>query len=210
MMNVEFVVDPGSSREAWYIELAEIIGPGYPGSMWGKRRAISTVTASGEVKGRPTIYDEATMNPRCESSVDHFTGTEVVRNHLSVIFRALEENFHVFMATRFFQTLKECIGFRNIRVTLEWFEYEYSVRKTGPAAKKVYEVLMELKQSWGPCTVRDVSDQRPEANGLAGPDDLEKFFAFELVFHPLEFHRRNVKAKGAGVRKDAGRQVEVS
>lgn len=201
MMNVEFVVDPGSSLEAVYIDMAENDMVNHGRSMWGTK---------GEVKGRKTIYGHAAMNSRCEASVNHFTGVEIERNSLFVKFRGIEDDFHLFMDTGFFQTLKKCIGFRTVRMALEWFGWVDSVRVTVPAVEKVDGVRMELEQCWGPCVVRDVTDQYMKSNGAPGDDDMWLYYAFELVFQPLEFHRKKGKGGGAGVMKEADRLTEGS
>lgn len=205
-MNVEFVVDTGAPIEGDYIRMVEEDMVFHDRNTWGED-IISMITGDGELRGRQTIYYPATMDPRCEASVDHFTGIDVERNNFFITFKDFDPNFQLFMATRFFQTLKKCIGFRNIAVGLEWWGFEALNNETIELVEKVEEVRMELEQCWGPCVVKDVLDQYTETTGEA---DLKLHFAFELAFQPLKFHGEKLKAGGVGATKEADCGKEVS
>ena len=187
--NVEFVVRTGVSDEGGFIALVEKDMVFFDRKMWGDDDIIPMVTASGEVRRRQTIYHPANMGPRCIASVDHFTGSEIERNELLITFRDFDANFHLFMATRFFQTLKKCIGFQTIVMVLEWWHLEeWSRYDEAVVAEKVEGVRMELEQCWGPCEIKDVRDQYTETIDAA---DKEFCVAFEMVFQPLKFQERS-------------------
>ncbi|CAD6575282.1 MAG: hypothetical protein ASARMPREDX12_007182 [Alectoria sarmentosa] len=206
LLNVEFVVDTGAPVEGDYIRMVEEDMVFYDRDMWGED-IVPMITGGGELRGRQTIYYPATMDPRCEASVDHFTGIDVERNNFFITFKDFDPNFQLFMATRFFQTLKKCVGFRNIAVGLERWGFEASNNETVELVEKVEEVRMELEQCWGPCVVKDVLDQYTETTGEA---DLKLYFAFELAFQPLKFHGEKVKAGGVGATKEEDRGQEAS
>ena len=203
MRNVAFMIHSGAGLEGEFIRLVEDNWAFYQRGMWGEE-IIPMVTADGEVKGRQTIYNSARVDPRCEVSVDHFTGIEIERDNLLVTFEDFDENFQLFMATRFFQTLKMCVGFRTITVELEWWDYEDTIVEVKLVEEKVREVQMELEQCWGPCVVRKLPKK------LSGSTTDTMYFRFELAFQPLKFRGENMKAAGAAVVKEADRLNEVS
>ena len=205
MMNVELKVQTGGPVEAEYIRLGErSVGRFGTSVMWNN--VIPVVTAGGEVKQRRTLYYPSSMDPRCEASVDHFTGIEIERNKLVVMFDDFDQHFSLFMQTRFFQTLKMCIGFRSIAVVLEWGEMNGVSLNPMAVAEKVEEVRMELEQCWGPCVITDALDRYAQRVD----EDFQLHFAFELAFRPLKFLGENAKAAGAGVTKEANRLEELS
>ena len=206
MMNVEFVIDTGAPLEGEYVGMIEDDVEFYERSAWGDDMNPVSMD-DGKVRRPPTVYRPATMDPRCEASVDHFTGTAIERNNLLVTFRDFDENFHLFTATRFFQTLKECVGFRTVTMGLEWWQLDGWVANTTAVAEKVEGLRVELEQCWGPCVVRDVFDQYTETT--AGPD-MKLCFAFELAFQPRKCRGENLKAGAVGVMKEGDGAEEVS
>lgn len=205
-MNVQFLVDTAAGIEGDYVSMVEDDMVFYERSMWGDD-IIPMATANGEVRGRQTLYYPATMDPRCEASVEHFTGSEIERNDFFVTFRDFDASFHLFMATRFFQTMKKCTGFRNVTVVLEWWwQLDEWGKNVVAVAGKVDDVRMELEQCWGPCVVRDELDQFKKT--IEGEDakmylvergtlreDMKLFFTFELAFQPLKFRGANSKGE---------------
>lgn len=205
MMNVELKVQTGGPVEAEYIRLGErAIGRYGTSVLWNN--VIPVVTADGEMKQRRSLYHPSNMDPRCEASVDHFTGTEIERNKLLVTFDDFDQRFQLFMHTRFFQTLKMCIGFRSIAMVLEWWETDGTSLNPMAVAEKVEEVRRELEQCWGPCVVTDALDRYAQKND----EDFQLYFAFELAFRPLKFIGEKAKAAGAGMMKEANRLEELS
>lgn len=204
-MNVEFVVDTGVPFEREYISVVE------RGMLFLEEEDVGDdivpmVTARGDVRGRQTLYYPATMLPRCEGSVDHFTGGEVERNCLLIAFRDFDVGFRLFMATRFFRRLKLCVGFRRVTVVLARWEMDgVGFDRTG-MVEEVEEVRGELESCWGPGVVEDVLGRY---RGQGGLGDTEMCFAFQLVFQPRKFHGENLKAEAAGVVKGGDRMEEV-
>ena len=203
MMNVEFVVETGASREAAYIWLGKFAIADYE-KISGAEDIIPIVAADGEVKERRTLYYPSSMDARCEASVDHFTGSDIERNNLAITFRDFDEEFHLFMPTRFFQTLKKCVGFRTIAVMLEWWGEVEGAFDANEVAEQLGKVRMELEQCWGPCVVTDALEQYKQRTD----EDMRLWLAFELAFRPREFHGKNLGR--AGVMTDANRVEEVS
>ena len=205
MMNVELKVQTGGVVEAQYIRAGDrVIGRDPTTVLWDN--VVQVVTADGEVKQRRTIYHPSNMDPRCEASVDHFTGTEIERNKLLVTFDDFDEHFQLFMHTRFFQTLKTCVGFRSIAVVLEWWEMDGMGPIYMTVAERVEEVQRELEQCWGPCVVTDALDRYVQKND----EDFLLYYAFELTFRPLKFLGEKAEAAGAGMIKEADRLDELS
>lgn len=203
MRNVEFTIETGAGWEGDFIRLAEDGWAVYDRGVWGGD-IVPMVTANGEVKGRQTLYHPAKMDPRCEASVDHFTGTEIERNNLLITIKDFDEDFHLFMATRFFQTLKMCVGFRTIAVELGWWVMGDVIVNGNLVEKKVEEVRMELEKCWGPCVVRRL----PRKTSGSTTDML--YFYLELAFQPLKFRGEDMKGAGAAVVKKADPLKEVS
>ena len=142
---------------------------------------IPMVTSSGEVRDRRTLYHSKYMDPLCELSIEHFAGCDIERNELSVVFRDLDTDFHLFMSTRFFRTLKTCTGFRTIRVVAECWKSIFSRRGEDILVGEVVEkVKKELEGCWGDCVVGDVIDRYKDG-------DVDLWFATEMVFQPLRF-----------------------
>lgn len=195
MLNVEFVVDTAAPIEGDYVSMVEDGMVFYEREMWGDD-IIPMVTASGDVRGRQTLYYPATMDPRCEGSVEHFTGSGIERNNFVITFRDFDASFHLFMATRFFQAMKKCVGFRNVTVVLEWWwQLDGWGQNAVAVAEKVDEVRVELELCWGPCVVRHELDRFKEK--VEG-ENKESFFTFELAFQPLKFRGANRNAGGVG------------
>lgn len=204
-MNVELKVQTGGPVEGGYVRLGErAIGKFGTSVLWNN--VISVVTADGEVKHRRSLYHPSNIDPRCKATVDHFTGTEIERNKLLVTFDDFDEHFHLFMHTRFFQTLKMCIAFRSIAIVLEWWELDGLILNPMEVAEKVEEVRRELEQCWGPCVVTDALDRYEQKMD----EDFQLHFAFELAFRPLKFLREKAKAADAGLMKEVNRLEELS
>ena len=201
MRNVELVVETGAAYEEDFIGLIED-GWAFYELGTGADDIIPMVVASGEVKGRQTNYYPATMDPRCEASVNHFTGTAIERDNLRIAFQDFDAYFHHFMATRFFQALKMCVGFHTIAVDLEWWDREGVDVDANAAKEKVEEVRMELEPCWGPCVVESVLHlyEKPPTDF-----DFKLYFVFRLRFRPLKFCGQDMKAAGVAVVKEANR-----
>lgn len=206
MVDVEFRVQTGASTEAHYIWCGQYLSRGWidRSSRWDD--VISMITADGEKLERRTVYYPSNVDPRCEASVDQFTGIEIERNKLLVTFADFNEHFHLFMPTRFFQTLKKCVAFRSIVVVLEWWDVDEQNPRSMAVAEKVEEVQRELEQCWGPCVARDALAQYSERI----VENYILYSAFELAFQPLKFREENAEAAGAVVMKEAHRLEELS
>ena len=160
------------------------------------------VTAAGGTQLRQTIYHPRTVDPICKATVDHFAKAETERNNLLITFTDFGLEFNLFMATRFFQTLKMCTGFRTITVVLIVLWSMIGSPSKTEVTEKAKEVQEELESCWGTCVVTDVIDRCNKNR------KVEARFAFELVFQPLEFHGTNLKAEAASAIKTAGRVEE--
>ncbi len=201
MRNVEFVVVTGAKYEEDFIGLIEDDQAFYELGT-GAEDIIPMVIASGEVKGRQTNYYPSIMDPRCEASIDHFTGTAIERDSLVIAFGDFDAYFHHFMTTRFFQTLKLCVGFRTITVELEWWDKLGVDIDVNAAKKKVEEVRMELEPCWGPCVVESGSHLHEKGSTEF---NIKLYLTFRLEFQPLEFRGQDMKAAGAAVVKGGDR-----
>lgn len=204
MVNVEFRVQTGASVEAGYIWSGEVGRTRWSSKSSRWANVIPMTTADGAVVERRTLYFPSNVDPRCEGSVDYFTRTAIERNKLQVTFDDFDQHFHLFMPTRFFRTLKKCIGFRSIVVVLEWWGLEGKIPYSMAVAVQVEEVRRELEQCWGPCVVTDARDQSTQSNDHV----YHLHFVFELAFQPLKFRGRNAKAGGAEVVEEADRLEE--
>ncbi len=201
MRNVEFVVETGAAYEEDFIGIIEN-GWAFCELGTGADDIIPMVIASGEVKGRQTNYYPAIMDPRCEASVDHFMGSAIERDSLIIAFSDFDAYFHHFMATRFFQTLKLCVGFRTIAVELEWWDKLGMDVDAKAVKEKVEEVRMELEPCWGPCVVESGSYLHEKQSTTF---NIKLYFTFRLEFQPLKFRGQDMKVAGAAVVKEADR-----
>ena len=138
------------------------------------------VTSSGQVRGLKTLYLSEILDPVCEASIGQFAGCDTERNELCVIFNDFDKDFHLFMSTPFFRTLKTCTGFRTIRVVAECWNSSGSEDFDRKATEEMVEkVKKELEGCWGNCVVRAVDGHYCYLG-----------FATEMVFRPLNFCRQ--------------------
>ena len=199
MMNVEFRVITGAGMEDDLIDMVEDDVMMLERATDVDDEVIPIVTTDGIVRGHQTVYHPALMDLICRASVEHFIGTEPKRNTLLVEFRDFGASFHLFMATRFFQTLKECAGFRTITLLLHFRARDDRDCNMVAVMEELQNVQTELQRCWGPCTVRDVFDR---FRGRPVWTLFKLRYAFELTFRPLEFREGDRKAGGLRVGKE--------
>ncbi|CAF9905765.1 hypothetical protein IMSHALPRED_003968 [Imshaugia aleurites] len=201
MMNVALEVFAGADDEDELTDGAENDVTILERPTWEDEDFEPIVTADGEVRRRVTVWHPAIMNSICQASVDHFTGIEIERNSLLINWRDFNIYSGLFMNTRFFQTIKECVGFRTVTVLLEGWEWPMGKEMM---MKRLQGVQAELEQAWGPYSLKDVYD-----HSKWDTDDGEpQHHAFELKFRPLKFCRENRKAGDLwGIKEDRVKRV---
>ena len=142
------------------------------------------------------------MNPLCEATVDHFAGTEIIRDSIRITFRTdfdeLEHGFPVFMKTRFFQTFKGFNGFRKVTFVV-YLVHDINNPRNSTPEKEVEQMRMDLEPHLGPSVTRSVTRDPPFKYRFLRETILE------LEFTPQRFHIESVRAEFARLTMEADR-----
>lgn len=137
--------------------------------------------------GQDESYPVHRMDPLCEASIDHFMGTDVIRDDLRIkldidYFDCFENSIVPFIMTRFFQTLKRLNGFQRLTLVFEW-DFFYALTDMQELNKQnvIKAVRKELEPHLGRAVIKSVNF--PVSRIVL---TLENYF-LEMKFQPHRF-----------------------
>ncbi len=146
--------------------------------------------------------DDFIMDTLCEATVDHFAGTEIIRDSFRITFHTcfdeLDHELPDLMKTRFFQTVKGFNGFRKVTFVV-YLVHDINNPRNSTPEKELEEMRNNLEPHLGPSVTRSVTLDPPEKYQFVGETILE------LEFTPQRFHVESLRAGSVRLTMEAVR-----
>lgn len=178
MMNVEFVVEQNPTIMAGFTEER-----GYQAKI---------------------MYPDSIIEQIYGETLDHFTGTAIVRNSFRIRITLCGPDhlgdFAYFVKTRFFQALKSLKGFQKLTISLTMASLVYNKDEDRKLRGGFARVVADLKTHLGPCIEKNYKFPTGSLGG--------RWYRLELEFQPRKYYIESLRVEAERAIKEVDRSGE--
>ena len=149
------------------------------------------------------IYPDSLIEQIYGETLDHFTGTAIVRNSFRISISFCGPFYHVdfayFVNTRFFQALKRLKGFQKSTISLMMASLVYNEDEDRRLREGFARVVADLKTHLGPCIEKKY--KRPFIG-------LGRWSRLDLEFQPRKYYIESLRVETERAIKEVDRSGE--